>query len=75
MQGSRKRPRSRGTTRIGRINPNRQEVVRKTERRGNDHYQFVYILLCKKCTYKYGANGSNLGNRRCPRCDGGRPGL
>jgi predicted Zn-ribbon and HTH transcriptional regulator len=40
-----------------------------------DHNQFVYQLACSKCGHNYGANGSDIHSRRCPKCDGGLPGL
>jgi len=64
-----------GTTRPGYINRNRQEVVAKTGLQGNDHNQVVYLLKCRTCGARYGANGSDIFQRRCPDCDGGRPGL
>ena len=66
---------SRGTTNSGYRNPNDQVVVRPTGLTGTDHNQYVYHLRCEKCGAEYGANGSDIHLRRCPRCDGGRPGL
>lgn len=63
------------TTRTGYVNGNKQMVVRKTATRGNDHNQFVYMLRCKRCRHEYGANGSDIWQRRCPACGGGAPGL
>ena len=57
------------------INRNRQEVLSKTGLPGNDHNQVVYLLKCHTCGARYGANGSDIFQRRCPECDGGRPGL
>lgn len=56
-------------------NRNNQVVVRPTGLKGTDHYQGVYVLLCKHCKAEYGANGSDIWLRRCPRCQGGMPGL
>ncbi len=42
---------------------------------GTDHNQRVYTLECQKCGFKYGANGSDIYQRRCPKCDGGAPGI
>jgi hypothetical protein len=63
------------TTAPGYTNRNDQTVIRKTEARGNDHNQFIYVLQCKRCAHEYGANGSDIFQRRCPSCDGGKPGL
>jgi hypothetical protein len=34
----------------------------------------IYILQCE-CGYEYGANGSDIFERLCPRCQGGAPGI
>lgn len=64
-----------GTTQIGFQNRNQQVVVRKTDLPGNDHNQVVYVLRCGVCGHEYGANGSDIFQRRCPDHDQGRPGL
>ena len=64
-----------GTTGIGFINKNRQQVIGATNLSGNDHNQRVYILQCLKDKYKYGANGSDIWQRKCPKHQGGKPGL
>lgn len=63
------------TTRPGFMNGNHQEVLEKTDLPGNDHNQVVYIMHCHRCDARYGANGSDIFQRRCPKCPGGRPGL
>lgn len=63
------------TTSPGYRNRNGQEVVRATELSGTDHRQKVYVLRCTKCEKQYGANGTDIHQRRCPFCQGGRPGL
>ena len=65
----------RGTTTPGYHNKHGQVVVRATDLPGNDHLQRIYVLRCGQCSNEYGANGSDIFQRRCPRCDGGRPGL
>ena len=64
-----------GTTETGYRNRNDQIVIRKTDLLGNDHNQRVYVLECTLCQHRYGANGSDIWQRRCPECGGGRPGL
>jgi hypothetical protein len=59
----------------GFTNDNGQQVVRRTDRPGTDHLQVVYVLSCTECGHVYGANGSDIHRRRCPKCQGGRPGL
>lgn len=41
---------------------------------GNDHNQVVYLLRCRDCGNRYGANGSDIFQRKCPARGGGRPG-
>lgn len=63
------------TTKLGYVNRNRQRVERRTDLPGNDHNQLVYVLRCSDCAYEYGANGSDIFQRRCPSCQGGAAGL
>ena len=63
------------TTIIGYKNRNRQVVERKTDLPGNDYAQRVYVLICGICAYQYGVNGSDIFQRKCPKCQNGRPGL
>ena len=63
------------TTRPGYVNRNNQIVVRSTGMPGNDHLQIVYVLRCRACETEYGANGSDVWQRKCPSCQGGMPGL
>jgi hypothetical protein len=66
---------SRGTTTIGYINRHQQKVIRKTDVLGTDHGQVVYVLHCGVCDQEYGANGSDIFQRKCPQHGGGAPGL
>jgi hypothetical protein len=63
------------TTRLGYENRNRQVVVRLTGLPGTDYGQSIYVLRCRACSTEYGANGSDIFQRRCPRCQRGAPGL
>lgn len=63
------------TTCTGYVNRNGQVVVRNTRRAGTDHGQYVYQLGCSLCGHVYGANGSDIFQRKCPKCQGGQPGL
>jgi hypothetical protein len=63
------------TTTPGYVNKNGQKVVRQTDTPGNDHNQRVYVLSCGKCGHEYGANGSDIWQRRCPVCQRGVLGL
>ena len=70
-----------GTTIPGYENKNGQVVIERTDRKGTDHLQYVYILRCKHCGRKYGANGSDIWQRKCPslvlkcKAGGGRKGI
>lgn len=63
------------TTEPGYVNKNGQTVLRRTSITGNDHNQFVYVLRCSACRHEYGANGSDVWQRKCPECGDGAPGL
>lgn len=63
------------TTAPGYENRNRQVVVRPTSLSGTDHLQKVYVLRCGGCGREYGSNGSDIHQRKCPYCQGGKPGL
>lgn len=75
MQNVRRLGASKGTTEIGFENRNGQVVIRRTALSGNDHNQHVYELKCQDCGERYGANGSDIYERKCPKCQKGAPGL
>jgi hypothetical protein len=62
-------------TSIGFRNREGQTVVRKTDRQGNSPEQRVFVLRCTVCGHEYGAEGSEIYGRLCPRCQDGPPGL
>jgi hypothetical protein len=63
------------TTKPGYRNRNGQMVVRATGLPGTDHFQSIYVLRCGNCGTEYGANGSDIFQRRCPQCQQGAKGL
>ena len=63
------------TTEPGYVNRNRQKVLGTRGLSGTDHQQKAYKVECLKCHHIYGANGSDLFQRKCPRCQGGAPGI
>ena len=67
--------RDRGSTRIGFVNRNAQVNMRATDLPGNDHLQKIYVLRCEHCGHEYGANGSDIFQRKCPNCQDGAAGL
>ena len=66
---------SKMTSEPGYRNLNNQEVMRNTGLQGTDHLQYIYELLCRECDHRYGSNGSDIHERRCPKCQKGKPGL
>lgn len=70
------------TTVVGYINRNQQVNLGLDNPNGTDHGQSVYALRCDrelpgshKCGYVYGANGTDIHQRLCPKCQAGKPGL
>jgi Zn finger protein HypA/HybF involved in hydrogenase expression len=37
--------------------------------------QYVYQMGCSECGTVYGANGSDIHIRKCPKCQGGATGM
>jgi hypothetical protein len=62
-------------TTIGYRNRDGQQVIRKTDRAGRAPAQRVFILHCTVCDHEYGADGCDIYNRLCPKCQDGPPGL
>jgi hypothetical protein len=59
----------------GFVNGRGQEVVERTGApSGSFAGQVVYRMKCRGCGGEYGANGCDVHARRCPLCQGGRPG-
>jgi hypothetical protein len=63
------------TTTVGFRNANGQAVLRETNVPGTLAGEKVYVLACGHCGVEYGANGCDIGLRKCPSCMGGEPGL
>ena len=62
------------TTEPGFRNPNGQVVVRRTGAPSSVRdRQVVYELRCG-CGHRYGCNGLDIKERKCPYCSGGAPG-
>ena len=64
-----------GTTKPGYENTNRQRVLENTGLPGNDHNAIKYRLKCLDCGHEYGANGTDIWQRKCPAHDNGADGL
>ncbi len=63
------------TTQPGYVNRNGQVVICNTGLPGTDKNQSVYELGCSHCGHVYGANGSDIHEPKCPKCQGGVEGL
>lgn len=63
------------TTQPGYVNRNGQVVIRNTGLPGSDFGQVIYQLGCSLCGHIFGANGSDIFERKCPKCQNGTPGL
>jgi hypothetical protein len=65
------------TTTIGYINRNNQKVHGTRGIGGTDHVAYSYKLECLEpdCGHEYGANGTDIFQRKCPQCQGGNDGI
>lgn len=65
------------TTTIGYINRNQQLVHGTRKIAGTDHAQVSYKIECMAagCGHVYGANGTDIFQRKCPACQGGAIGI
>ncbi len=61
--------------RPGDINRNGQQLLRATDERGTDHNARIWILKCRNCLNIYGSNSTDAFERKCPKCQSGKPGL
>jgi hypothetical protein len=65
------------TTQIGYVNRNNQKNHGTRGTLGTDYNATSYKLEClaAECGQVYGANGTDLFHRKCPKCQGGMPGI
>lgn len=63
------------TTKIGYVNRNQQECGGHRGVAGTDHNQRAYRMECLHCGHVYGANGSDVFQRKCSECQGGEAGI
>ena len=65
------------TVQIGYINRNNQMCLGTRGRPGTDHLQLSYRMICliEDCEFIYGANGTDVHERRCQRWQGGTSGI
>jgi hypothetical protein len=62
---------SRPTTQLGYVNRNQQECLGTRGVAGSDHLQVAYKMECLICGHFYGANGTDIFQRKCPACQDG----
>lgn len=60
------------STDVGYINRNQQKNLGNTNQEGTDNNQYFYDMECLKCGHKYYANGTDIWQRKCPVCQGGK---
>jgi len=65
------------TVQIGYINPNNQMCLGTKDTPGTDHLQVSYRMICleENCEIIYGANGTDVHEKKCPKCQNGAPGI
>ena len=63
------------TTQIGYVNPNNQKCLGTRGTMGSTRYARSYKMECLHCHHKYGANGGDVHERKCPECQNGVPGI
>lgn len=65
------------TTKIGSVNRNNQQNHGTRGVSDTDHGQVSYKLECmnKNCGHVYGANGTDIFQRKCPKCQDGKDGI
>ena len=66
-----------GTVQIGFINRNNQLCLGTRGKPGTDYLQLSYRMICLEtdCEFIYGANGADVHERKCPKCQGGAQGI
>lgn len=62
--------------RPGFVSINNQLVIDEAPEYVSNHESAKpWWLVCLDCKYEYGANGCDIHNRKCPKCQGGKAGL
>ena len=60
---------------IGKINQNCQLCCGHRGVKGTDYNAYAYMVVCLICANVYGANGTDMFERRCPECQNGAKGI
>lgn len=63
------------SVKIGFVNRHGQICTGHRGTPGTDHLQRAYRVECGLCGHAYGANGSDIHERRCPECQSGATGI
>jgi hypothetical protein len=65
------------STKIGYVNRNQQKCCGHRHVPGTDHGAISYKMQCLEpgCGKEYGSNGTDVFQRKCPRCQSGKPGI
>ena len=65
------------STQILYVNRNNQKVHGTRGVAGNDNLQYAYKMECmvEGCGHIYNANGTDIFQRKCTRCQSGKPGI
>ena len=61
------------STEKGFVNKNNQRNEGCTHEAGTDYGQKFYYMACLHCGHHYFANGTDIWQRKCPNCQGGKP--
>ena len=61
------------STSAGYVNKNNQKNNGCTYENGTDNNQKFYAMECLNCGHHYKANGTDIWQRKCPVCQGGKP--
>ena len=61
------------STVTGYVNKNNQKNNGCTYEQGTDNNQKFYAMECLNCGQRYKANGTDIWQRKCPNCQGGKP--
>src|SRR6185436_4654120 len=56
------------------LNQNNQQILRLTKESGTDHNARIWVLECRQCSHVYGCNSTDAWERKCPKCQKGKPG-
>ncbi len=59
----------------GDTNQRGQRLLRMTDSPGSDHNAKIWVMKCGRCGHVYGCNSTDAWERKCPKCQRGKPGL